>query len=496
MNFIGIDLGTSSVKIIIMSEKGKVIDSITKEYPVSYIKQGYAEQNPEDWYSGVIDGLRELIKRQELEASTIKGISFSGQMHGLVILDKDNNVIRPAILWCDQRTEKECTYLNEIIGQEKISKYTGNKALTGFTAPKLLWLKENEEENFNKIKHILLPKDYIRYRLSGDFATDVSDASGTLFFDVENRTWSKEMIEILNIKEEMLPKIYESSEVTGRLTEEVSKYIGLSSETLIIAGAGDQAAGAVGTGTVSSGLISIALGTSGVVFASSDNYSVDKENSLHSFCHSNNKYHFMGVILSAAASLKWWVEEVNKGSSDDYNIMLNDAEKSEAGSSGVVFLPYLMGERTPHNDANAKGVFFGLGITTSKGDMTRAVLEGVAFALRDSLEIMKQLNIPMNTARVNGGGARSRLWLQVLADVLNIKVEIINSKEGPAYGAAILAATGCKVFESVDEACKKLIKPIETIMPIAKNVMKYNKVYNVYKTLYPSLKECYKMLNI
>jgi len=494
MKFLGVDLGTSSVKIIMVDEEGKLLSSVSKEYPVSYPKNGWSEQNPEDWWNGTKEGIKELMEKSKVSGEEVKGIGFSGQMHGLVILDKDNNVLRPAILWNDQRTQEECDYLNNEIGQEKISKYTGNKALTGFTAPKVLWVRKHEKEIFDKIAHILLPKDYIRFKLTGEFASEVSDASGTLFFDVENRQWSKEMMDILGIKEEQLPKMYESWEVTGKVTKEVAEYIGVSSETVVVGGGGDQAAGAIGTGTVDAGILSVALGTSGVVFASSDSYAVDDENTLHSFCHGNGKYHQMGVMLSAASSLKWWVEEINEDSKD-FNKLLADAEKSTVGSNGVIFLPYLTGERTPYSDPNAKGVFFGLNITTKREDMTRAVLEGVAFGLRDSLEILKSLNVPIEEVRVSGGGAQSPLWKQILADVFNVKVSMINSKEGPAYGAAILAIVGCGVYPTVDEACKNLIKVTETVHPIAENVAKYEKPYEVYRKLYPALKDSFKAIN-
>jgi xylulokinase len=496
MNFLGIDLGTSSVKIVVMNENGQVVSSISKDYDVNYPKVGWAEQNPEDWWTATRDGIKELINSSEIKGESIKGIGFSGQMHGLVLLDKENNVLRPAILWCDQRTQEECDYLNKEIGQDKVSQFTGNMALTGFTAPKLLWVRKHEEEIFNKIEHILLPKDYIRFKLTGTYATDVSDASGMLMLDVENRKWSKEMLEILGISEKVLPKVYESWEVTGKVIREVSEYTGLSEETVVVAGGGDNAAGAVGTGTVEEGILSVSLGTSGVVFASSDKYEVDEKNRLHSFCHANGKWHQMGVMLSAASCLKWWVENINKDIEGDvFDKLLEEANNSPIGANGVVFLPYLMGERTPYSDPDAKGVFFGLNITSAREDMTRAILEGVCFGLRDSLEILKSLNVDIKEVRVSGGGAKSPLWRQILADIFGVMVKVINSKEGPAYGAAILAAVGCGAFNSVDEACKKLIKVTDSTEPNPKNVEVYNKVYNVYKGLYPALKESFKKIS-
>lgn len=496
MNFLGVDLGTSSVKVIIMNEEGQVICSVSKDYDVSYPKVGWAEQNPEDWWTATRDGIREIVKDSKIDAVSIKGIGFSGQMHGLVLLDKEGKVLRPAILWCDQRTQEECDYLNKEVGQEKISLYTGNMALTGFTAPKLLWVKKHEEEIFHKIAHVLLPKDYIRYKLTGVFATDVSDASGMLMLDVKNRKWSKKMLELLQIEEEVLPKVFESWEVTGKLTRNAAKDTGISEDTVVVGGAGDQAAGAVGCGVVKRGILSAALGTSGVIFASSDNYEVDKENRLHSFCHSNGRWHQMGVMLSAASCLKWWIEDINKNTEEmAFEKLLEEASHSPVGSRGVIFLPYLMGERTPYSDPNAKGVFFGLNITSKREDMTRAVLEGVCFGLRDSLEILKGLKVPVEAVRVSGGGSKSLLWRQILADILGVKVQVINSKEGPAYGAAILAAVGCGKYKTVDEACEKLIKVNESVEPIAENVEKYNSYYKIYNSLYKALKNSFKEIS-
>lgn len=498
MNFIGIDLGTSSVKIVIINDFGEVTALVSKDYDVSYPKVGWAEQNPEDWWVAAKDGIRDIVKYSNIDWASIKGIGLSGQMHGLVLLDKEDNILRPAILWCDQRTQEECDYLNIEIGQDKISQYTGNRALTGFTAPKLLWVRKHEKEIFDKIAHVLLPKDYIRYKLTGVFATDVSDASGMLMLDVKERKWSKEMLQILDIKKEVLPEVYESWEVTGNLTKEVAEYTGLTEEIVVVAGAGDQAAGAVGAGIVESGILAVALGTSGVVFASSDNYHVDEANRLHSFCHSNGKWHQMGVMLSAASCLKWWVEDINKevhAESDVFDHLLKEAGKAPVGSNGVVFLPYLMGERTPYSDPNAKGVFFGLNITTSRADMTRAVLEGVCFGLRDSLEILRNLKVPVKAIRVSGGGAKSHLWRQILADISGVKVQVISSKEGPAYGAAILTAVGYGLYDTVDEACEKLIKVNATVDPIPENVEKYNNMYSIYKGLYPILKDSFKEIS-
>ena len=485
MLYIGVDLGTSSVKLLLMDEAGDIKSIVTREYPLYFPKPGWSEQNPEDWYTALVDGIRELTK--DCDKAEIDGISFSGQMHGMVILDEKDRVIRPAILWNDGRTQEECDYLNHEIGREKISSYTANMALTGFTAPKLLWVRKHEPENFAKIKKIMLPKDYIAYCLSGVHCTDVSDASGMLLFDVKNKCWSKEMLDICGLKEEQMARIHESFQVVGCLTKEAANVLGLSEKVKVIAGGGDQAVAAVGTGTVGAGMCNVSLGTSGVVFVASQKFAVDDQNALHSFCHADGKYHFMGVMLSAAASNKWWMDEIigTKEYSKEQQAI------TKLGENNVYFLPYLMGERTPHNNPNARGTFIGMTMDTTRADMTQAVLEGVAFALRDSFEITKSLGVQIDRIRINGGGAKSPLWCKIIADVLNVKVDKINSEEGPAFGAAILAAVGCGKYASVEEACAKLIKVISTTDQDPKIVELYNKKYEVFKQLYPALKEMF-----
>lgn len=496
MYFMGIDLGTSSVKILIMDDTGKVMYTASKSYEISYPKIGWAEQNPEDWWYSTSEGIKEIIAQSHLKTEEIQGIGLSGQMHGLVLLDKDNEVLMPAILWCDQRTQKECDYLNNIIGRDKISKCTGNIALTGFTAPKVLWVKKHRNDIYNKITKMMLPKDYIRFKLTGIFATDVSDASGTLLFDVENRKWSQEMLNILDINKAVLPQVFESFQLTGTICEEAARITGLSVETLVVAGAGDQAAGAVGTGTVNSGIVSVALGTSGVVFACNEKFSVDSENRLHSFCHSNTKWHQMGVMLSAASSLQWWNDNINIDTkSNSYEILLGEAENSVVGSKGLIYIPYLMGERTPYNDPHAKGGFIGLNMIHQRGDMTRSILEGVCFGLRDSLEILKSIGVEIKEVRVSGGGSKSKLWRQILANVFNLTVCSINSTEGPGYGAAILATVGCGLYDNVNDACSALINITDITEPINKDVEKYNEIYKVYATLYECLKDKFKALS-
>ncbi len=470
MLFIGIDLGTSAVKLLLMDENGKIRKIVSKEYPLNFPKPSWSEQNPEDWYQQSIAAIKELIADSKKEE--VAGISFGGQMHGLVILDEQDQVIRPAILWNDGRTTKETDYLNEVIGKENLSAYTANIAFTGFTAPKLLWLKEKEPENFAKIKKIMLPKDYLLYRLSGVHATDYSDASGMLLLDVKNRCWSKKMLEICEISEGMLPQLFESYEVVGTIKKELAWELGISEKVKIIAGAGDNAAAAVGTGTVGNHQCNISLGTSGTIFISSEKFCVDNYNALHSFAHADGHYHLMACMLSAASCNKWWIEDILK--SDSY-----EKEQSEIvtlGENKVFYLPYLMGERSPYNDPFARALFIGMTMDTERFAMTQAVMEGVTFALRDSLEIAKSLGISIERTKICGGGAKSILWKKIVANVLNLKVDTIESEEGPGYGAAILAAVGCGVCSNVEEAANRFVKVKDTIEPEQKLSEKYEEI--------------------
>ena len=482
--YIGIDLGTSSVKLLLMNDNGDVIKTVTKDYPLIFVKETWIEQHPKDWFNSVLEGLKEIVKGYE---KSILAISFSGQMHGLVVLDEKDEVIRPAILWCDQRTEKECNYLNEKIGKDFLLKNTGNIALTGFTLPKILWIRENEPENFKRISKVMLPKDYIAYKLSGIFATDVSDASGMLILDVKNRKWSSEMIKISGLKEENFAKIYESYEKIGTLKKEIANQLNINNEIKIVIGGGDQAVGAVGVGVVKSDYLSVALGTSGVVFADSSKYVYDKDGRLHSFCHASGRYHQMGVILSAASCLKWWVEEINK--TTDYEQIIKEAKEAEA--KDLYFLPYLVGERTPHNDPNVRGSFIGLNASHKRGDMTKAILEGVAFALRDSYEILKEIGLKSKIVRLSGGGAKNILWREIICNIFALETEVVNSLEGPAFGAAIIAAVGDGIYKNIDEACDKIIKSFGRMSPNELEVKKYNQKYEHFKKLYPILKEFY-----
>ncbi len=488
MLYIGADLGTSSVKLLLMDEAGDIKNIVNKEYPIYFPKPGWSEQNPEDWYSQFAVGIKELTK--DCDKTQIDGISFSGQMHGLVILDEKDNVIRPAILWNDGRTQEECDYLNKDIGREKVSSYTANMAFPGFTAPKLLWVKKHEPENFARIKKVMLPKDYIAYKLTGIHCTDVSDASGMLLFDVKNKRWSKEMLEIVGLHEEQLAKIYESYQVVGTVTKETAESLGIPSGIKVVAGGGDNAVAAVGTGTVGHGMCSISLGTSGTVFIANKEFAVDEKNALHSFAHADGKYHFMGVMLSAASCNKWWMDEILQTKGYDKE----QEEIHRLGENPVFFLPYLMGERTPHNNPNARGTFIGMNMSTTREDMTQAVLEGVAYAIRDSFEIAKNLGVSVDRVRITGGGAKSPLWCKIIANVLNVKVDKTNSEEGPAFGAAILAAVGCGKYKTVEEATSKLIKVIETTEQSPELVTLYDKKYNIFKEIYPALKGIYNIM--
>lgn len=488
MLYIGIDLGTSSVKLLLMNGEGKIERTCTREYPLYFPKPGWSEQNPEDWWKETINGIQELMSGYD--KSQVAGISFGGQMHGLVILDEKDQVIRPAILWNDGRTSKETDYLNTVVGKENLSKYTANIAFTGFTAPKILWIKANEPNNFNKIKKIMLPKDYIAYKLSGIHCSDVSDASGMLLMDVKNKCWSKEMIDICGISESQLPKLYESYEVVGTLKKEIANELGLNEKCKVIAGAGDNASAAIGTGTVGEGSCNISLGTSGTIFISSKNFSVDKNNALHAFAHADGYYHLMGCMLSAASCNKWWLEGIIGTKAYEQEQL----KITKLGENHVFFLPYLMGERSPHNNPNARGTFIGMTMDTSREDMTQAVLEGVAFAIRDSFEIAKSLGIVIERTKICGGGAKSLLWKKIIANTLNIKVDVVETEEGPAYGAALLAAVGCGEFNSIEEATGKVVKVIHTIEPEEGLVTKYEEKYNKFKKIYPTIKDLYSDL--
>lgn len=490
MYYIGVDLGTSAVKVVLMESKGTVINTVSKEYPLIFPKPGWSEQKPELWKEAVLEGIAELVN--DVDKKQIAGIGFGGQMHGLVILDENDEVIRPAILWNDGRTQKETDYLNNVVTKKVLSDETANIAFAGFTAPKILWLKENEPENFAKIRKIMLPKDYIAYVLSGVFSTDYSDASGMLLLDVKNKKWSEKMCNICGITMDMLPKLYESYEVTGILKPEYALRFGFNDNVKIVAGAGDNAAAAVGTGVVGEGGCNISLGTSGTVFISSKSFGVDSNNALHSFAHADGGYHLMGCMLSAASCNKWWMDDILKNK--DYASEQENIEK--LGENHVFFLPYLMGERSPHNNPSARGTFIGLTMDSTREDMTQAVLEGVVFGLRDSIEVAKSLGINITKTRVCGGGAKSPLWRKMLTNILNIEVERITSEEGPGLGGAMLAAVGCGEYGSVDEAAKSIVQILDVEKPDAELAQKYEEKYQQFKQIYPACKPLFDIITV
>ena len=488
--YIGIDLGTSAVKILLVDEKGSIISSLSKEYPVSYPQPGWSEQNPADWWGACLIGLEELLEGQD--KASVRGIGVAGQMHGLVILDDDDYEIRDCILWNDGRTAEETEWLNTKIGKEKLSELTANIAFAGFTAPKLLWLKKHEPENFAQISKIMLPKDYINYKLTGVHSCDYSDASGMLLLDVKNRCWSKEMLDICDVREDQLPRLFESYECIGKIKPSIAFALGLSEDVKVCAGAGDNAAAAVGTGTVGNGACNISIGTSGTVFISQEAFSVDPMNALHSFAHADGGYHLMGCMLSAASCNKWLCEDIL--GTDDYAAEQKDITDGELGRNEVFFLPYLMGERSPINDTDARGTFTGLSLKTQRKDIVLAVMEGVAFALRDSFEVAKSLGLDIKSSRLCGGGAKSPLWRKVLANILGIPLQIPLSEEGPGFGAAMLAMCACGEYDNIRDCADALTGVKETVLPDAEVSARYEERYEKFKKIYPAMKSLFKDL--
>ena len=484
MYYIGVDLGTSAVKLLLVDETGEIVNSASREYPLYFPENGWSEQSPEDWIKGVESGLEELLN--SFDASLVSGLSVGGQMHGLVVLDEQDNVIRPAILWNDGRTEKQTQYLNDVIGKDKLSEYTANIAFAGFTAPKILWMKENEPELFARIAKIMLPKDYIVYKLTGVHSCDYSDASGMLLLDVKNKCWSREMLNICGVTESQLPALYESFETVGMIKPEFAARYGLGTVP-VAAGAGDNAAAAIGTGTVGNGKCNISLGTSGTVFISSDSFGVDKNNALHSFAHADGRYHLMGCMLSAASCNKWFTEDILDSS--DYAGLQADITDEMLGKNSVYFLPYLMGERSPLNDVNARGTFTGLSMNTTRADMLLAVFEGVAFAIRDSFEKAKELGLSFEACNICGGGAKSPLWKKIMANVLNVRLDTMKTEQGPGYGAAILAMVAAGKYATVDAACAELVKTASSVYPDAGLAAIYEKKYRHFRKIYPALKD-------
>jgi len=496
--FLGIDIGTSGTKTLAMREDGAILAKDTVEYPLYTPKPGWSEQHPEDWWQATIQSVQSVLKEGSIDPAEIKGIGLSGQMHGSVFLDAEQNVIRPALLWNDQRTQAECEEIESRAGgRSELIDMVSNPALTGFTAPKILWLRNNEPDNYEKTKQVLLPKDYVRFRLTGEFASEVSDASGTLLLDVKNRSWCQPLLDKLEIDRSLLPEVFESEVVSGTLSDVAANALGIPSGVAVVGGGGDQAAGAVGNGIVSGGTISATMGTSGVVFAHSDEVQTDPEGRVHTFCHAvNGQWHVMGCVLSAGGSLQWYRNQFGEMESavasgmdtEAYELMTAAAVKAPAGSEGLYFLPYLTGERTPHCDPYARGAWIGLSLRHGRSHMIRSVMEGATYAMRDCLEIIKGMNIPISQIRVSGGGARSAFWRQLQADIYGQDICVTNSDEGPAYGVALLAATGTGAYSNVVEACSATISVTASTATSSATKAAYDKAYPMYGQLYRSLK--------
>jgi xylulokinase len=495
----GIDVGTTGTRAVIVRPDGHVVGAATGDHqPMRMAKPGWAEQDPADWWNAALVAIRAAFEQAGVKGSDIAAVGFSGQMHGVVLLDKSLSVIRPSLIWCDQRSQAQCDWITQKVGAEQLIQYVSNPALTGFSAPKMLWVRDNEPELYERAAHFLLPKDFVRYRLTGEFATDVSDASGTLLFDVTHRRWSREMLSALEIDAAILPKAFESPEITGEITREAAVLTGLSAGTPVVAGGGDQAASAVGNGIVLPGLTSATLGTSGVIFTYTAAPKLDPQGRIHTFCHAvPGKWHVMGVTQGAGLSLRWFRDNFGHSESwyahqtgvDPYNLIIHEAERVRPGSEGLLWLPYLMGERTPHLDSQARGMWFGLTAAHSRAHLIRSILEGVAFSLRDSLEIFQELGIPVQQIRASGGGSRSFVWRQIQADIYGKELVTLRTSEGSALGAALLAGVGAKIYSSVEESAQKAIQVKESMAPDAGNVAAYQRFYDVYRGLYPAVRD-------
>ncbi len=489
--YIGIDLGTSSTKLLLMDESGAILNTAGREYPLEFPAPGWSQQAPADWWRAVCESMPELLAG--FDAAQVKGIGAAGQMHGLVVLDENDEVVRPAILWNDGRTAAQVDYLNGTVGRETLSAHTANIAFAGFTAPKILWMRENEPENFARIARIMLPKDYINYLLTGVHACDYSDASGMLLLDVKNKCWSHAMLELCGVTEAQMPQLFESYACIGTVKPEIAALLGLPAGVKVAAGAGDNAAAAVGTGVVGEGGCNISLGTSGTVFMSSRSFGVDPHNALHAFAHADGGWHLMGVVLSAASCNKWLLEEIL--GTDDHAAEQAAIAPERLGENHVYFLPYLMGERSPINDTDARGCFIGMTMDTSRADLVQAVLEGVAFAIRDSVEVARSLGLVVNASKVCGGGAKSPLWKTILANVLNVTLECPASEQGPGMGGAMLAMVACGAYETVQAACEAIVQTASTVEPTPALAEKYEARYQKFKRIYPALKELFPALH-
>lgn len=499
--YLGIDIGTSGTKTILVDPSGKILGEATEGYPLHHPKPLWSEQDPEDWWQATVKTVRAAVKQAKVKPAEVKAIGLSGQMHGSVFLDKNNNVIRRALLWNDSRTAAECAEIEKRAGgRAKLIKMVANPAMVGFTAPKILWLRNNEPKNFEKTAKVLLPKDDIRRRLTGEFATEVSDASGMLLLDIEKRDWSKPLLSKLELDAELFAKCYESEEVTGKLTPDVAKLLGLTTDCVVVGGAGDCAANAVGTGVVKSGILSTSIGTSGVMFVHSDKVEIDPQGRLHTFCHAvRGKWHMMGVSLTAGGALQWFVDhlcaELARGKTDPYEVLTREAAAVAAGSEGLFFLPYLAGERTPHADPHARGCFVGLTLKHTRGHLVRAIMEGVTYAMRDSLAIIEEMGVPVKQIRASGGGAKSALWRQLQADLFGKKVVTLKVEQGPAFGVALLAMVGAGEYKNIEEACMATIELASETPVDRKTLRSYDKGFPVYQSLYQSLKGDFKKIS-
>ena len=500
---LGIDLGTSGTKTVLFDQEGRGICSATVEYPMYQPQNGWAEQKPEDWANAAISTVKTVLSSSGVDPEDVVSLGISGQMHGLVMLDEECRVIRPSIIWCDQRTAKECEEITEKVGYENLIRITANPALTGFTLGKLIWVRKHEPENYARCRHILLPKDYVRFVLTGDFATEVSDASGMQMLDVPNRCWSEELLSILEIDPALLPRVYESCEVTGHISAEAAAKTGLSEKTIVVGGAGDNAAAAVGTGVVEDGKAFTTIGTSGVVFAHTSKLSIDPKGRVHTFCCAvPGAWHVMGVTQAAGLSLKWFRDQFCAAEReaaaqmgvDPYELTNREAAQSPIGANKLIYAPYLMGERTPHLDSDCRGIFFGLSAMHQRRDLLRAVMEGVSYSLNDCLGILAGMGVAPETMLACGGGGKSPLWRQMLADVMNCPVATTVNTEGPALGVAILASVGAGLYSSVEEACRKMIKVNPPQNPIPENVPKYAAVYRIFRQLYTANRDLFKQL--
>jgi xylulokinase len=497
MYVLGIDVGTGGTRVLILGDDGRIVASATEEHePFASPQIGWAEQRPEDWWRAAGLAIRKALGLAKLRGEQISCVGFSGQMHGAVMLDGSGEVIRPALIWCDVRTEKQCRELTDRIGAARLIQLTCNPALPNFTVTKFLWVRENEPQNWSRVRSVMLPKDYVRFKLTGEKAIDVADASGTLMLDVARRQWSNEVLQAAEIDRSFLPSLHESPDICGKVSAAGAQATGLSAGTPVVAGAGDQAAGAVGMGIVAPGAVSATIGTSGVVFAATDRPALDPQGRLHTFCHAvPGRWHVMGVTQAAGLSLRWFrdrfVCKTAENGADPYEQLTAEAASAPPGADGLLWAPYLMGERTPHLDAEARGMLAGLTASHTRGHVIRAILEGVAFSLKDTFTIFREMNVPVNSIRLGGGGARSPLWRQIQADVYDHEVEIVEAEEGAAYGAAILAGVGAKIWPSVDAACESIVRVVARVRPDAANVAVMNSSYQAYRRVYPAMKSIF-----